>query len=107
MPINSRAKGCRAERSWAKHCRDEGFETARRGRQYAGHPDAPDVVCDDLPFLHFEVKAVEKLNLQRAMDKAKDDCGEKMPVVAHKRNHSEWLVTMRAEDWFKLLREYL
>ena len=105
--VNSRAKGARAERSWAKKCREEGFESARRGRQYAGHEDAPDVRCDDLPMMHFEVKHVEKLNVQNAIDQACRDCGEKIPVVAHKKNHSGWLVTMKAEDWFKLVREYI
>jgi Holliday junction resolvase len=103
--VNSRQKGARGERQWAARCRDEGFD-ARRGQQYSGNPDAPDVVCHDIPWCHFEVKVVERLNLQAAMDKAKDDCGDKAPVVAHKRNRHEWLVTMRAEDWFKLVREY-
>ena len=104
--INSRAKGCRAERAWAAKCRDEGFD-ARRGQQFSGSPDSPDVVCDDLDFLRFEVKHVERLNVYNAMQQAADDAGDRMPVVAHKRNHHDWLVTMTADDWFKLIREYI
>jgi hypothetical protein len=29
---------------------------------------------------------------------------QKVPVVAHKRNHRRWLVTMEAETFFRLLR---
>ena len=105
MSINSRQKGARAERQWARRCTDEGFN-ARRGQQFSGSPDSPDVVCDDLSWLRFEVKHVERLNIYNAMQQAIDDAGDNMPVVAHKRNHHDWLVTMKAEDWFKLVREY-
>jgi len=103
---NSRAKGCRAERKWASKCREEGYD-ARRGQQFSGSPDSPDVVCDDLDFIHFEVKHVERLNVYNAMNQAKDDCGGKMPIVAHKRNRHDWLVTMTADDFFKLVREFI
>ena len=49
-----------------------------------------------------EVKAVEHLNVNEAMAQAVGDAGEKIPIVAHKRNRGGWLVTMRAGDWFKL-----
>jgi hypothetical protein len=62
-------------------------------------------VCPDPPGFHFEVKAVERLNVNEAMAQAVDDAGQKMPVVAHKRSRGDWLVTMRASDWFKLLEK--
>jgi hypothetical protein len=68
-------------------------------------PDAPDVVCPDLGWIHFEVKCVERLNIQDAMDQARSEGAGKVPVVAHKRNHRAWLVTMTAEAFFQLLRE--
>ncbi len=43
------------------------------------------------------------LRLHEAMAQAVNDAGNKVPVVAHKRNRGGWLVTMRADDWFKLL----
>jgi len=110
MKINSRAKGARGERLWRDELRAQGYE-ARRGQQFSGSPESPDVVCAGLPQFHFEVKCVEKLNIMDAMEQAKWDAEDKMkdrnpaPVVAHKRNHSEWLVTMRASDWFDLVRE--
>ena len=100
--MNSNQKGKRGERAWRDELLAHGY-TARRGQQFAGSPDSPDVVCDDLPGFHFEVKTVEKLNLREAMEQAVNDAGEKVPLVAHKRNRGEWLITMRASDWFKML----
>lgn len=37
------------------------------------------------------------------MAQAVADAGGKIPVVAHKRNRSGWLVTMQASDWFAML----
>lgn len=99
LPVNSRAKGARCEREWAKFLRDHGFN-ARRGQQFSGSPDSPDVVSD-LSF-HFEVKAVEHGNVHAWMQQAMLDCGTTPPVVAHKKNRTGWLVTMRAEDWIQL-----
>jgi Holliday junction resolvase len=46
--MNSREKGKRGERQWRDELRAQGF-AARRGQQFSGSPDSPDVVCDDLP----------------------------------------------------------
>jgi len=101
--MNSREKGKRGERQWRDELRAAGY-SARRGQQFSGSPDSPDVVCDELAWIHFEVKAVERLNIEDAMEQARRDCDGKAPVVAHKRNHRRWLVTMEAETFFKLLR---
>lgn len=103
--MNSREKGKRGERRWRDVLREAGFLKAHRGAQYHGGPDSPDVQCPELPGLHFEVKAVERLNVWEAMVQAVHDAGTaKTPVVAHTRNRSGWLVTMRAEDWLDLVR---
>ena len=106
--INSRAKGARAERAFALWLKEEGWH-AKRGVQHSGRDavtgdDAPDVICPDLGWIHFEVKHVERLNLIDAMDQARRDAGDKVPVVAHKKNNTPWLVTMPAEVFAKLLR---
>ena len=104
--MNSREKGKRGERRWRDVLREAGFLKAHRGVQYAGGTDSPDVACPELPGIHFEVKAVEALNIWRAMDQSIRDAGErKTPVVAHTRNRSGWLVTMRADDWLTLIRQ--
>jgi hypothetical protein len=64
-------------------------------------------VCDQLRWIHFEVKAVEKLNIEEAMDQARRDSAGKIPVVAHKRSFRPWLVTMSAEVFFQFLRGVL
>ncbi len=115
--MNSREKGKRGERQWRDELRANGYD-ARRGQQFSGSPDSPDVICDALPWLHCEVKCVERLNIEDAMEQARRDAfGEgakgntrgacapqKVPVVAHKRNHRGWLVTLDAETFFRLLR---
>jgi len=95
--INSRQKGARGERQWRDELRANGYE-ARRGQQFSGSPDSPDVVCLALPWAHFEVKAVEQLDIEAAMAQARRDSAGKIPVVAHRRNFSPWLVTLEA-DW--------
>lgn len=102
--VNSRQKGARGEREWRDQLRDQGYE-ARRGQQFSGSPDSPDVVCESLP-IHWEVKRVQALNVENAMRQAEGDCGEdKLPAVAHRKNGQKWCVTMRAEDFFALLRK--
>jgi Holliday junction resolvase len=100
--MNSCQKGKRGERAWRDELIAHGYR-ARRGQQFSGTPDSPDVVCLDLPRFHFEVKCVEHLRLHEAMAQAVRDAGDNIPVVAHRKNRGEWLVTVRAEDWFKLL----
>lgn len=108
--MNSRAKGCRGEREWRDVLRAEGY-TARRGQQFAGGCDSPDVICEDLPGIHFEVKRVEAGNPYNWMAQAVRDASgggvvpTLMPVVAHKRNNCDWLVVLRASDFFSLVRE--
>ena len=101
--MNSRRKGKVGEREFAALLRAEGFD-ARRGQQFAGGADSPDVVSEALAWLHVEVKRTQALNLADACAQAEGDCGGKPWVVAHRRNHAPWLITMRAETFFRLLR---
>lgn len=104
--MNSREKGKRGERQWRDELRANGYR-ARRGQQYAGGGESPDVVCEELSWLHFEVKAVERLNIEDAMEQARRDGVGKTPIVAHRRSHRRWLVTMDAETFFNFLRGVL
>lgn len=101
--MNSKTKGKVGEREFASLCREHGYD-ARRGVQYSGGEDSPDVV--GLPGLHVEVKRVQRLNLVDACVQAEGDCGSKPWIVAHRRNHSPWLITMRAELFFQMFKEY-
>src|ERR1700678_209079 len=56
--INSRNKGAGGEREFAKVLTDAGFK-AERGQQHSGGKDSPDVRCEGLTNVHFEVKRVQ------------------------------------------------
>ena len=102
--INSRSKGARGERMWRDELREAGF-TARRGQQFAGGTDSPDVICAELAGLHQEVKFVESLNIENACNQAQRDGGGKPWIVAHKKSRSGWKVTMGADLFFRLMRD--
>lgn len=108
MPrINSCAKGKRVERKWRDVLRAAGYTSARRGQQFSGSPESPDVVCRELSEFHFEVKGVERLNIWEAAAQAvRDASANQIPVVAHKRNGTNFLVTLRAEDFIKLVQSH-
>ena len=99
--MNSCQKGKRGEREWAEFMRDHYGLAARRGAQFCGSPDSPDVV-GGWPGTHCEVKRVEKLNIYAAIEQAMADCGDAIPYVAHRANGRIWLVTHRASDWLAL-----
>lgn len=104
MPINSRNKGARGEREWAAVLRSMGWEEAHRGQQHAGGSDSPDV-AKGIPNTHAEVKRVERLNIDKAMEQAIRDAGDDLcPYVAHRKDRGEWLVTLRSKDmeWFAM-----
>lgn len=101
--VNSRAKGARAERELANKLKEHGL-TARRGQQFCGANGDADVVCTELADWHIECKMVAALNVDKAIDQATRDCGEKTPVVIHRKNNRPWLVTIYLEDWIKLVK---
>jgi Holliday junction resolvase len=100
--MNSRAKGKAGELELAAFLRDHGIE-ARRGVQFSGGADSPDVVTD-LPNIHIECKRTESAGLYGWLGQAIRDAGDKMPVVFHRRNNCKWVVVMRAEDFLKLVQ---
>ena len=93
---NSRRKGAEGERD-AAHALTEVYGCpCRRGQQFAGGPDSPDVL--GVPGLHFEVKRTEKFSIYKAMAQAIRDAGDRVPVVLHRNNGGEWLHVMRLAD---------
>lgn len=81
----SRQKGKRGEREAAAELGAILNVEARRGVQFQGGPDSPDVVLDGVP-VHVEAKRVEALNLYKAIEQARSDAGSKIPIVWHRRN---------------------
>lgn len=101
MPINSRNKGKRRELELAAKLREHGFD-AHRGQQFKGGADSPDVT--GVPGFHFECKGVESGQLYNWLDQAIRDAGSvSVPVVAHVKNHKEWVAILRLDDFLKLL----
>lgn len=104
VAINSREKGCRAERELAEILRAYGFSDARRGQQFSGANGDPDVV--GIPGVHIEAKRVERLQIEKAMDQSIRDAREgEIPVVMHRKNRKPWLVTLQLEDFVELYRQ--
>ena len=100
---NSRRKGAEGERQLARKLAEYGYD-ARRGQQYSGANGDADVV--GLAGVHIECKRVERLNIDDALSQSIRDARDgEVPIVAHRRNHTEWKVTMRLEDFIRLYRE--
>lgn len=101
--MNSKQKGTRGERELAKVLRAHGFET-RRGQQYCGANGDADVI--GLPNIHIECKRVERLNLYDAMAQSKSDAKQdEIPVVMHRKDKCDWLVTMSLDDFIEIYKE--
>ena len=103
MTINSRAKGKVGELELSAFLREHGFGEAKRGVQYSGGSDSPDVI--GVPGVHFECKRVEAGNLYAWLDQARADatCSDNMPVVAHRRNRREWVAILPLKDFLALI----
>ena len=98
--MNSREKGAAGERELANLLQAHGYNT-RRGQQFCGANGDADVV--GLPGIHIECKRVERLNLYDAMEQSEGDSREgETPVVMHRKNRQDWLVTMRLSDWLEM-----
>ena len=103
MTINSRQKGAAGEREAAELFRFHGY-TARRGQQFSGGTDSPDVVCKELhEDFHFEIKRTEAGNLYNWMHQAERDGAGKVPVVMHRRSREDWVAILPAGLFLQLL----
>ncbi len=107
----SKNKGKVGEREVVQFLRAFGF-AARRGQQYAGGDDSPDVVhnlyvasdCD----IHIEVKRTEKLSLWAALDQAEEDAPSgDIPVVFHRKSRKPWVVILNASDFLVLMQRIM
>ena len=101
MGRRSRSKGKRGEREAARELARVLGIRARRGQQFAGGTESPDVVteCDEL---HIEVKRTESFRLYASLDQAIADAGDKLPLVLHRCNRQPWVVILRLDDLVEL-----
>lgn len=100
MPLNSKQKGARFEREVAEYLREKGFE-ARRGIQFRGGADSPDVISN-FP-LHIEAKHVEKLNLGNALSQSENDAEGKPYCVIHRRNRGKTYISLELDHFISLV----
>ena len=100
---NARRKGVAGEKEWTYVLRKQGYE-ARRSQQHKGAKDAPDVLSTG-PIRSWEVKRRESFNLHDAVEQARAEAEGVLCPVAHRKNDRRWLVTMDAEDFFRLVTE--
>lgn len=100
--INSRKKGACGELEFSKLLQSRKL-SARRGQQFAGGTDSPDVICESLTDVHFEVKRVQSGNPYLWLEQAIRDAKHKMPVVAHRRNQKDWIAIIPMDALLDLL----
>jgi len=102
----SRQKGKRGERECAAELGQLLGVDARRGVQFQGGPDSPDVVLDGVA-LHVEAKRVEALQLYAAIEQATADAEGKVPIVWHRRNGKPSVVIVETSRLLELAREVM
>lgn len=94
MGARSRRKGKDGELEFAKLLTELGL-ISKRGQQRSGLEE-DDVLTIALDGVHWEVKRDEGGFRRSWQLQAERDAGEAVPVVARRRNHEEWYVTLPA-----------
>ena len=99
MPVNSKEKGKRGELEACHLLQSLGFD-AQRTVQYSGADGTADIICKQMPNVHFEVKYgvqgmdIGTLKLLRACRQAHKYKTHRRPVVLWKPyGSSKWRVT--------------
>ena len=103
----SRDKGKRGELEAAHLLEDVWGVRAKRGQQHQGGDDSPDVRTA-MDGVTFEVKRRERISVYDALDQAYGDCGDgQIPALLYRRNRSDWLLVMKADDLPQFVAQYL
>lgn len=107
--INSKAKGKRGELYVVNKFKEYGYNEVHRTAQFKGNTgQAQDI--EGIDYIHAEVKFVEKLNINQAMEQAirdnKKPCNKVFPTVFHKKNNDRLMVTMYFDNWIELYNSY-
>ena len=106
MACNSRQKGKRGELE-AAHAINEVLPgaKARRAQQYSGTESTADLIAEGLPNLYLEVKRRQSMNLHKVFDESEENCGGLAPVVIHRKDNTEWLVSFKLEDLVEVVKQ--
>jgi hypothetical protein len=101
MPVNSRAKGKRAELALAQILVPYWPEVCRNLDQFGAKKQ--DML--GTPGVHWQVKHVESLNIWKALEQAITEADPKdVPIVAFRRNRSPWYAALELDELIPLLR---
>lgn len=106
MAINSRQKGKAGELEACQMLRDLFGWVAGRTQQFCGRAGDDDIRVAQTPSLFWEIKREEHLSVHKAMQRASEDAGRRCPVLMHRKNRSEWLLTIRLADLPRLCHAY-
>lgn len=101
-----RNRGARGELDLRDFLRSWGYSAVRGGgAQAAGGSSVKPDIIHDIPGVHIECKRVEAYGVVcRAVAQAEKDAAPgQMPVVFARVNHDKWVVTMRADEFMKLI----
>ena len=93
-PINSRQKGKRGELELCQTLKGLFGWDAERSQQHCGNAGDSDLILKGFPNLFVECKRVQNLNLSKAMELAKQQAGEKVPAIFHRKDREDWMVTV-------------
>lgn len=92
--MKSRTKGIGGEREVAAKWQTAGAEV----RGLEGQGDHLVIWADGL-VIHSEVKRAERLKIREWWRQTRDEAAQgTMPMLHHRANREEWLVTMRLDD---------
>jgi hypothetical protein len=105
VAINSRAKGASGERAACESLKETFGWSCRRSQQHCATDSASDIIVTQTPNCWWEIKRVQKINVAAVMERSKQDCGTKVPVLMHRPNHTEWMVTVYLSDLKAFLNE--
>ena len=104
MPINSKRKGKNGELEAAHEISRVFGVEARRGQQFSGGEDSPDVISG-IPGVHWEVKRTNRLQIRKAVAQASADAGsEQLPIVLHRWDRGPSQLDVPLEDLPELAR---
>lgn len=109
--INSKQKGKRGELEFTHECEKYDLNGVYRTAQTNGKLEQSLADCEGLEGIHIEVKRVEALNIDLAMEQSVRDLKtkkeKKLPAVFHRKNNKKWKCTMYFSDWVKLYKSWL
>ena len=105
--VNAKEKGKRGESMWVKTLRFFGWEAKRTGfHQSQMGCESPDVTCEALSPIRFEVKNTKLCKIKDWMSQAEGDCKPwEIPVIVW-RHEARWVAILPdAEDFLEILQK--